>query len=283
MNGSNRIQGRHGRLHRTGVVAAPERTGRFFSFSILCVVLAACSPTGDFGRPRPTLWNQVVLPTAGTVAAIGRGEPASLFPFTDDEEELRDRAWRFLMPAKERDWFDAQLAELVRTRVLPASARPFERNSYFQAVMNEDFASGASRFRRIGEDAEADLLLIDPFHAVAARVVAADRARLSSLAFMRELSEEEIAQAAARVAENRCLIAWVRTSLHERTESYRYAVEHAFVMMPQGEALGAERAVRALDVHRRSLNALPVAAWRDGACWIPTIEQRVRAPLVVKG
>ena len=56
--------------------------------------------------------------------------------------------------------------------------------------------------------------------------------------------------AVARVAENRCLIAWVRDELAERTESYSYAVQHAFLAMPQGEAIAAERAVTALDLHR---------------------------------
>jgi hypothetical protein len=35
------------------------------------------------------------------------GEAASLFPFTEDERALRDRAWRFLMPARERSLFGA--------------------------------------------------------------------------------------------------------------------------------------------------------------------------------
>jgi hypothetical protein len=280
-----------GGVGRDRTSGRPIRWHAALGLALLCTGLAACVETGDFGRPKPTFWSEVVLPTAGAVAAQRRGEPVSAFPFTDDEEELRDRSWRFVMPAYERASFDAQISELVRTRVLPASDHPFEITAYYRALMSEWFASPASRFRRIGEDAEADLLLIDPFAAVAARVIAADQARLRSLAFVRDLAEGQVYDAAARVAENRCLIAWVRAELYGRTEAYRYALEQAFIAMPQYQAVGAERAIKALDIHRRSLDTLPVPPWRNGACLIPTIgplptvgpRVKVPRPLVVKG
>ena len=107
----------------------------------------------------------MILPATGSIAARSRGEPVSAFPFTDAEDELRDRAWRFLMPAKERSAFDTMLANLVRTRILPASDRPFDPAGYHDALLGEPFRSPASRFRRIGEDAEADARLIGRFSA----------------------------------------------------------------------------------------------------------------------
>jgi hypothetical protein len=241
--------------------------------------LSACAETGDFGRAKPGVWNSLVLPAAGAMAARERGEPVSGFPLTDLEEELRDRAWRFLMPAQERPWFDRLMADFVRTRVLPPRAQPSDPRRAYEALVAEDFASPASRFRRIGEDAEADRRLVGPFGAVAERVIAADRARLRSLGFVRDLDAGQVADASARVIENRCLIAWVRAELYERTQSYRYALERAFVAMPQDEAVGAERAVRALDRHRRSLDLLPIPAWGQGACLTAQAEPRRVEPL----
>jgi hypothetical protein len=296
MNGLSRIPARPDRLLPTSIrvpaeSAADRKPYRApFAAALLTIgslALSSCAETGDFGRPRAGVWNDVVLPRSGAWAAAERGEFVSAYPLTDLEEELRDRSWRYLMPAHERQWFDRTIADLARTRVLPANRHPSDPTSYYGALIEEGFVSPASRFRRIGEDAEADLRLIVPFAAVSQRVIEADRARLRSLAFVRDLDHGQIHEAMARVVENRCLIAWVRAETHERTEAYRYALEHAFVAMPQNEAAGAERAVKALDVHRRILDALPVPLWHDGTCIEPPALERAiprarRAP-VVKG
>jgi hypothetical protein len=246
--------------------------------------LAACTATGDFGRPAPSIWTNALLPAIGEVASRERGIAVSSFPLTDLEKELRDRSWRFLMPAYDRSWFDRLVADFARTRVLPANAFRSDRTAYYRALVGEAFASPASRFRRIGEDAEADRLLIDPFGEVAARVIAADHARLRGLAYVRDLSADDVAQASARVIENRCLIAWVRSELQFRTDSYRYALEHAFLAMPQDQAIEAEGDVRALDLYRRRLDGLPVPGWLNGECVNAPVEPlpRPKKPLVVK-
>ena len=130
-------------------------------FAILLSLSAAgCVQTGDFGRPRASFWNDVVVPETGALAAHLSNEPVSRYPLTDDENELRDRAWRFLMPVKERVWFEAAIADLVRTRVLPVDLYPADRTAYHHALMSESFRSPASRYRQLSEDAFVDLKLI---------------------------------------------------------------------------------------------------------------------------
>jgi hypothetical protein len=256
---------------------------RLFVALALCAGLSACVEKGDFGRPKQSFWNDVILPKAGSKAARVRGEAVSGYPFTDAEDELRDRSWRFLMPAHERSKFDDRVANLVRTRIVPPHIDPEDRAAYYRTLMGVRARSPASRYRRIGEDAQADAALIAPFAEVARVVVAADAARVRSIAHLDEVSEHEIAHAVARVAENRCLIAWVRDELAERTESYSYAVQHAFLAMPQGEAIAAERAVTALDLHRAALAGLPVPAWRNGDCLKPALIRQGRRAIVAKG
>jgi hypothetical protein len=82
------------------------------------------------------------------------------------------------------------------------------------------------------------------------------------------------------VQENRCLIAWVRADLQARTEAYRYALEHAFIAMPQNEAAEAERAVKALDRHRHVLDTLPHTDCSGGPTPHPV---RLKRPVVAKG
>ncbi|MEH3144751.1 MAG: hypothetical protein PGN34_05260 [Methylobacterium frigidaeris] len=228
-------------------------------------LVAACAQMGDFGRPAPSAWNSLI-DSAGEVAARERGEPASFFPYTDDERVLRDRAWRFLMPARERSLFEAALANLTRARVLPVDWRPSDPTSYYAAVMGEPFRSPVSRYRRLSDDIVADGRLIPAFAETAARVVRADAARLKSLPFIRTLDDADVRSAAMRVAENRCLIAWVRVETGARSESYRYALEHLMLAVPGDEAVGAERALAFLDARRRFLDPLvpPEAEIRCG-------------------
>lgn len=212
------------------------------------------------------MWNDKVLTAGGSLAARARGEPVSAYAYTDDEAELRDRAWRFIMPSHERSWFDGIVSELVRTRALPASARPRDRMAYHGALVAEDVRSPASRYNRVTEDAMADAGLIGPFATVAARVIATDGVRLRSLPFVRDVTEDEVANAHARVAENRCLIAWVRQETADRADGYQYALERLFIEAPQNQAVAAERAVALLAEHRKTLDAFAVPPLASAAC-----------------
>lgn len=262
--------------------------GRALGLMLLGLTLSACVQTGDFGRPKRSVWNDVVLPAAGSTAARAREEPVSRFPFTDDEVELRDRAWRFLMPAEERSWFERALADLLRHRVLPASAGIGDRTAYYRALLDADARSPASRYNRLAEDALADAGLIGPFALVAGRVIASDRLRLKGLPFIAEATEAELWNAQGRVAENRCLIGWVTEAAAARNASYRYAVERLFIAAPQGEAVAAERAIAVLDHERGRLGdlGLPPGICAPGAAaprfW-PGRDGPKGAPITAKG
>lgn len=232
---------------------------------VLSGLLAACAQEGDFGRPKASAWNSLVE-TTGTLAAREREEPASAFPFTDDERTLRDRAWRFLMPAAGRDAFTDALANLTRSRLLPPAWRPVDPSAYHDTLMGEAFRSPVSRYRRLSEDIGTDARLIPPFAAVAARVKEADALRLRSLPFVRTLDDRDVRHAAMRVAENRCLIAWVRLETASRAAGYRYALEHLLIEAPGAEAVAVERTLAALDGRRPILDPLvpPEAEARCG-------------------
>jgi hypothetical protein len=236
---------------------------------LLGLLAGACVDTGDFGRPRQTLWNNVVLPATGSLAATARGEPVSSHVFTDDEVELRRRAWRFVMPAHERAFFESRLAELAAGRIVPMWLERGDRANYFRALMRDGGPSPASRYRRLSEDAAADAKLIDPFALIAARVAQADDVRLKSLAFVQDLTPGDARQAALRVAENRCLVAWVQVETARRSASYRFALEHLFIEAPQREGIEVERTLAALDAHRSAIDMLPGGPWAVATCGVP--------------
>ena len=230
----------------------------------LLVLTAGCAQQGDFGRPKPGAWNGLIE-TTGTLAARERGEPASAFPFTDDEATLRDRAWRFLMPAGGRDAFTDILANLTRSRVLPAAWRPDAPEAYFAALMDGPFRSPVSRYHRLSEDIGADARLLPVFAATAARVFQADALRLRSLSFARTVDDRDARHAAMRVTENRCLVAWVGFETDRRLARYRYALDHLLVAVPSPEAALVERVLRAL-AERRPILAALVPPEAEGRC-----------------
>ncbi|MFJ7437985.1 hypothetical protein ACIQW5_10045 [Methylorubrum thiocyanatum] len=249
---------------------------------LLVLLLGACAQQGDFGRPAPSAWNSLIE-TTGTLAAHERGAPASVFPLTDDEIILRDRAWRFLMPADTRAAFEDALANLTRARVLPPRWRSDDIPAYHNDLISEAFRSPYSRYRRLSDDAVADGRLIPPFAAMAERVFAADGVRLRALPFSKSLDDGDVKQAAMRVAENRCIVAWTRLETALRIARYRYALEHFLIEMPGREAAPAEQAITFLEGRRALLDPLlpPDAAARCGLIE-PPAQAVLAAPVVAQ-
>lgn len=207
----------------------------------LVPLLGACARTGDFGRPEPSVINEQILPFFGSLAAHGREAPLSTGQYTDDEDELRDRSWRFLMPAHERAMFERELVELARTNIIPASRAAFDPR-YYRAANAGPTRSPISRYRRLSDDILADRALIPPFSVVTARVQEADVLRSQALAAL-PLDAVERASARRRIAENAALVLWVCEKLNERAAAYTIALNSLVVEVPHKIAVESERAL----------------------------------------
>ena len=216
-------------------------------------VSACTATTGDLGRPRPTVWTQLIAPEAGFWSATMRGEQTSYFRLTDDEEQMRDRAWRFVMPGHERSVFQGEVSNLAHTRILPVAVQSTDVGDYFRALTSMSFASQASRYNRLAEDANADRLLIGPFRANAGRVVNMDRVRMRTAESSPDVAADKQEPAMARVVENEGLVFWVCERIDFRIRSYRYALANLVVEMPSREAVKAERAIMALEMEAKPL------------------------------
>lgn len=236
---------------------------------IAAALVAGCRPTGDFGRAKPSLIHDTILPRVGDAAAILRKEPASAFNYTDDELELRDRAWGFLRAPHARDWWIDALTEGQRLRILPmlddrfqagatwavdnplfplmpALAAPSDHTRYYAFLRSDRFASSEPRWSRVMADVAADTALVPPFCAVAAEVVRIDRERIGVLDRQRDRDPLLIANARLRVEENRAVIAWVWKALAYRLDSYRFAIDRLEVETPSDRLWTANRTLAAL-------------------------------------
>jgi hypothetical protein len=243
---------------------------RFLPAGTALAMLAACTQGGDFGRPRTSVWNGLI-DTTGSFSTHDRGRLLLDSGLTDDELTLRDRAWRFVQPATTFAAFQDALLGLATAHATPATWRFDQIGAYYDTLTAEPSRSPVSRYRQLSDDAVADARLIPLFTALAARVIDADAARLRSLPYATTLDANDVRTAAGRVAENRCLIAWVRVEAGLRLARYRFALEHLFAAAPAREAVSAERSLAMLAARRNLLDPLlpPDAEARCGLGPLP--------------
>lgn len=241
------------------------RAAQCFGIALLSMSLCACAAdVGDLGRARPSVWHSDIYPAVGAQFAWLRGEQVSGFHLTDDEVELRDRSWRYIMPAHEQSWFHKHVQELARTRIIPVAWQTTAPDRYGVALVSMSFRSEHSRYRRLSEDATADAALIAPYCRIAQKVVAADKVRLKTASVSPSVGPLMAAHAEARVAENEGMIAWVRERMAYRLQTYRHSLDNLVVQMPSREAIMAERAVLALERELKTCAGLVVQNYQLG-------------------
>ncbi|MGL4810755.1 MAG: hypothetical protein ACRCXM_03175, partial [Beijerinckiaceae bacterium] len=200
---------------------------------ILALTVSSCAERGNFGRPKETALSYLLAPDEGPTH--------STFHFTDDERELRNRAWQFLMPARERSVFDRLLFDAARNGYWPTEYFPETLSWYYESLQGEKFRSPASRYAQLESDVFTDRKLLQTFSEFAAKVIHADALRARAIPRVQDISGEELRNANFRMQENIAVIGWVCYRASMRLQSFRYALEHAFVAMPQVESVRAER------------------------------------------
>lgn len=229
--------------------------------------LTGClNTTGDFGRAQKGFTEDVLMPFTGTVSGRLRGEPVSFYALTEDEKELRNRAWNFLMPEKDAPAGTWQQDHLSFHRILPP--REPDITLYHRTIMGGpqfgtlvgdspiarrvanpggSFTSLVSRYNRVRDRVMADHALIPYFKLIANQVTQADHVRGKSLDHVGHLTEEQRSEALARMCENALIIARVNWAFFDKAEQYRYSLEHLMVEGPEREAIPAERTLMAYE------------------------------------
>lgn len=230
------------------------RAGWLLTFGLL----AACAE-GDLGRIKSSLVTDDIHAWIGTEAVGSVGIPPSRYGLTDEERELRDLAYPLIEAPFDRHRWYSILGEYGLDRVFRAH---FDRTAYGRQLMARPARSPASRYALLLEDMRNDIVRVGPFFRTAARVADLDGKRAQSLPYITDLSEEERADALSRIAENRLVIGWVRHSLDQRVESYRYALERLVIAYPSPMAVEAEQVLNRL---RLEIGEIELVAVKEAA------------------
>jgi hypothetical protein len=207
-------------------------------FALLSAPDSHAQPLGDFGRPKPSLFEGLIPKQFWK----GPVEPQSAFPLTDLEVELRDRSYALIRPNEPRGKWNVYIAEFQLAHMFPPEFdEPYDYTEYGRMLLQTLARSEASSYNRLIEDMAADGALVAPFVRVACTIYDLDIKRQQSLAYVTELTKDETTNAIGRMRENRLTTEWVRRSLYQRLGSYRYALERLVISVPSRLAVEAER------------------------------------------
>jgi nitrate reductase assembly molybdenum cofactor insertion protein NarJ len=206
-------------------------------------LLTGCGSYADFGRVRPSLVGDDTHAWMGAAARGPGTNPAWRHQLTEEERMLRDLAYPLIEPPYDRQKWYSVLGEMgVGARQWPYP----DRNAYASRLFTTAYRSQTARYNRLVEDIRNDVMRLDPFFSSAHYVTEMDSKREKALAYVSNLTAEERDNTLQRIAENRSIVQWVRGSLHERTESYRVALERMVIAAPSPVAVEAERSLTLL-------------------------------------
>ena len=181
--------------------------------------------------------------------AIGKARGGSSFNLTDQEVEMRDRVWRYLVSAHAHDWFGDIAVEYQRTQIVPISSKPLKTDLYYNWLHSTRFQSSRVRYSRIKEDAIAEIGMMPSAFASICAVIEIDRQRGLASNSIAGLEDEVSVNAAARHAENQAVIGWFVRAVGHRYQSYSYALDHLLVETPHEEAIGANGVLSDLAIY----------------------------------
>ncbi len=198
--------------------------------------IAACSPTGDFGRERQTPGVNISL------SAPRSEDVVRTVALTDEERLMKNRIHRFVSFSQNQSW-----AGVVMFSMQAQSGRPQTRN-YYDWLRKEEYASSPGRYRRMLNDIELDKLTLPNVYASICAVNEIDRRRAIALTGLSQPDPETAAAGAQRRIENGQTIGGFVEALAFRYDSYAFALEQLLVDTPHEEARTVDASLSELAV-----------------------------------
>lgn len=193
--------------------------------------IAACRPTGDFGRYETSYVYDTFVPAARNVITDIHGNASSEFPLTEDEEELRARSTtlkEYAGPSLERDVDKAAAAFGIDERDYEGDRR-VERSTGLSALMAYGDVRTAEQFLAA---VALELELLDEYEVVVIRVYVADRSRLQYMRTTEEVPGEVVVDAHTRVAENRRNVTDTILAIDNRIDDYEIEARRIVLEQP---------------------------------------------------
>jgi hypothetical protein len=221
--------------------------------ALLPVAPAQAQQLGDFGRMEPGFVNDELLPLVDPNRKGMNGKAVDGFNLTDEEVEMRDRVWRFLVAPHAKDWAWPYSAEIRPARAGGGTDK--QVGKYYRWLTGERYASSRVRYNTMAAHVGADNgTLLGTFRSICA-VIEVDRQRGVAVAEIDDLEPEMLARVDKRDRLNGAFISRFILALNFRYQSYQYALDHFLVETPHQEAVKVDTALTELVVWVERANA----------------------------
>lgn len=216
------------------------------ALSLLGAAPVSAHELGDFGRVKPGVLNDAIIPeTDRWMRRLGR-QPVSNFNITDQEREMHDRVYRFLIARHAKDWaFDTEQIVAVAGVF---SKRPGRDDLYYRWLSGQRYASSRVRYNTMADDVGADLLTLPTTFAAICAVIEIDRQRAVAAVEIGDIEPPMLAEMRTRKAENDLYVGRFVVALNYRYASYGYALDHFLVETPHGEAIAVDERLSRLAI-----------------------------------
>ncbi len=215
---------------------------RFILLIVIFGLISACArPTGDFGRVQPNFIHDDILPEVGKLRARADGEPVSNLNLTDEESEMHDRVWRFLVAPHAKDWFYDIAVEWQRTRLIAAVDNKFSIERYYDYLRTERYSSSRVRYFKLANDIDADLNTAPGVFKAICAALEIDRRRAIAVNSLNSAGVLERNSVNQRKAENALFMDWFVRAIRFRYDSYSLALARLLIETPHEGARDIDR------------------------------------------
>jgi len=226
------------------------RRAMFATFSLLFLV--SCTTQGDFGRDRPSVFNDEILPSLRNFAASASETPVSNFAFTEKEQLLRTYSRRI-----GRDTGSSVFGGYFISAFAPAQpARPPSPHQENKAgarqgpgeIVVELPENAKSNPHALSSEIDEDVSLIRRARTLSRSIVADDKSRSRRLAAMKNASQSDRDNVMVRARENLQEINYIRQMAKVRIKRYRKAIDVMSIADPQLKLKPARASVKRLEI-----------------------------------
>jgi hypothetical protein len=208
--------------------------------------VATAETLGDFGRVEPGVVNDTIFPAIDSIGKFLTGQPQADLLRTDEEAEMHDRVWRFLVAPHAKDW-----AFEYGWEIKPASLddrRPKRVGRYYKWLHDAGFASSHTRFNAVSEHVGWDIGTLPGVFRIICVVEEIDRKRAVAADGLPHIEPRYLREVNVRHAENQAYIDRFVLALAYRYQSYGYALDHLLVETPHVEAVKTDAALSELAI-----------------------------------
>jgi hypothetical protein len=227
-------------------------------------------PIGDLGRAAPDYLHDEAMPAVGKWRAKAGGEPVSNFNLTDQEDEMHNRVWRFLVSPHANDWFHDAATELQRTRIATQVDDKFRSDRYYKWLSSTRYESSRVRYATVQQDAETDIATLPDTFAAICAVIEVDRQRAVAGDALYSGSAMTQTEVSGRKAENDQFVDWFVRALRYRYDSYNYALNRLLVETPHEEAESLDARLAEMEAYVRRAESGDFCAGHGGASYLGT-------------